>query len=370
MLLVGVATAWVAALSDAVATGERGEGCRAVDQESGRVRRYAGTPREIGLAAGRALGPRLATSIDRYLQGRPQDTGALDVDALHRGALPWLRTLPARFQEEFEGLAEGAGLPLQSVAEWEYVEYCVDDGCSGFVGRLDERAWVARNNDTFVPDLEGYATIREVTGRIPTLCLGFEGGVFTATGVNRDRLWLHHQSLQASDAPRPDRPHQSGWILLSDMLETCSSIGEVEERLDKVDRDEGMILFAVDGKRDEFAILECTCTGHARRAESGPWLIATNHVHAAAPSADDENSRSRHARMEAMAAELYERELPASLPGDLVAMLADDGVERRGQRLTTAYAAVACPGSGELWFTLGGYPAASRGAWQRVPWPW
>jgi hypothetical protein len=74
--------------------------------------------------------------------------------------------------------------------------------------------------------------------------------------------------------------------------------------------------------------------------------------------------------MEVMAADLYERGLPASLPGDLVAMLADDGVERRRQNFATAYAAVACPGSGELWFTLGGYPAASRGAWQRVPWPW
>ena len=346
------------------------EGERAMAGSSGRIRRYAGTPREIGLAAGRALGKRLATSIARYLRERPRRPGALDVAELHRGALPWLRSLPARFQEELEGLAEGAGLPLQRVAEWEYVENCVDDGCSGFVGRLDGRAWVARNNDTFVPALEGYATIRDITGRIPTLCLGLEGGVFTATGVNRERLWLHHQALQASDAPRPGRPHLNGWILLTDMLETCSTIDEAEARLYEVDRDEGMILFAVDGKRDEFAILECTCSGHARRAESGAWLVGTNHGHGAAPEAGDESSRSRQARMEVMAAELCERELPASLPGDLVAMLADDGVERRRQDFATAYAAVACPGSGELWFTLGGYPAASRGAWQRVPWPW
>ena len=339
-------------------------------KRSGRIRRYAGTPREIGLAAGRALGKRLATSIARYLRERPRRPGALDVAELHRGALPWLRTLPTRFQEELEGLAEGAALPLQRVAEWEYVESCVDDGCSDFVGLLDGRAWVARNNDTFIPALEGYATIRDVTGRIPSLAFGLEGGVFTATGVNRDRLWLHHQSLQASDAPRRDRPHLNGWILLTDMLETCSTIGDVEARLGEVDRDEGMILFAVDGKRDEFAILECTCSGHARRAESGPWLVATNHVHGAAPESGDECSRAREARMEVMATDLFGREDPACLPEDLVAMLADDGVERRGQDLTTAYSAVACPGSGELWYTLGGYPAASRGAWQRIPWPW
>jgi len=341
-----------------------------VNQGPGRVRRYAGTPREIGRAAGLALGPRLETTIARYLRERPQRPGALDVDALRRGALPWLRTLPSRFREELEGLAEGADLPLQRVAEWNYIELCVDDGCSGFAGRLDGRAWVARNNDTFVPGVWGYATIRDVTGRIPTLGFGLEGDVFTATGVNRERLWLHHQSLQTSDVPRAGRPHLPGWVLLTEMLETCSTIGDVETRLDEVDRDEGMFLFAVDGKCQEFAILECTCSSHARRAESGAWMVGTNHVHGAAPSAGDQNSRSREARMEVMAAELYERELPATLPGDLVVMLADDGVERRRQSFATAYAAVACPGSGELWFTLGGYPAASKGAWQRIPWPW
>lgn len=32
-----------------------------------------------------------------------------------RGAVPWLRTLPDRFQDELEGLAEGAQVPLQRV---------------------------------------------------------------------------------------------------------------------------------------------------------------------------------------------------------------------------------------------------------------
>jgi hypothetical protein len=36
-----------------------------------------------------------------------------DLEKLHAGALPWLRTLPKRFQDEFEGMAEGADIPLQ-----------------------------------------------------------------------------------------------------------------------------------------------------------------------------------------------------------------------------------------------------------------
>lgn len=341
-----------------------------MNSSSDRIGRLAGTPREIGRAAGRALGPRLDENIGRYIRERPRRPDALDLPALRRGALPWLRTLPQRFQDELEGLAEGANLPLQRVAEWSYVESCVDDRCSGFVGQLGPHVWVARNNDMFAPDAWGYATIREVTGRIATLSFGQEGDVFTATGVNRDRLWLHHQALPTSDAPRPGRPHLSGWVLLTDMLETCSTIGDVEARLGEVDRDEGMLLFAVDGKSDEFAILECACRRVARRAPTGPWLVGTNHACALGRTAPADSSQSRHTRMEAMATDLYARESRVDLPADLIAILADDHVERRGQDFATVYANVGCPATGELWFTFGGHPAASRGEWLPIAWPW
>jgi len=59
-----------------------------------------------------------------------------------------------------------------------------------------------------------------------------------------------------------------------------------------------------------------------------------------------------------------------SLPSDLIRILADDEIERRNEELVTAYANVACPASGEIWYTFGGYPAASAGNWQRLEWPW
>ena len=62
--------------------------------------------------------------------------------------------------------------------------------------------------------------------------------------------------------------------------------------------------------------------------------------------------------------------LTEPLPQDLVAILADSGVERRGPRVTTVYSTVACSGTGELWFSFGACPGASRGDWQPVPWPW
>lgn len=335
-----------------------------------RTHRFAGTPRDVGRAAGRSLGPRLEASIDRYLRERPRRPGALDIDELQRGALPWLRALPDQFREELEGLAEGAGVPLQRVAEWNFIEQCVDDACSGIVGLVGGHAWVARNNDMFVPGIWGHATVREITGRLPTLSFGQEGDVFTATGINSARLWLHHQALATSDAPRPGRPHMSGWVLLTEMLETCSTIGEVEARLGEVDRDEGMLLFVVDGKSDEFAILECASRRHVARPLADTFLVGTNHATVLDEPVPGGDLQSRHDRLETLTSPPSGHGAAIRPPQDLIRILADDAVERRGTDFATVYATVCCPATGSLWFTFGGHPAASSGNWRPVPWPW
>jgi hypothetical protein len=343
-----------------------------------RIQRYKGTPYEIGLAAGRALGPRLERTIDHYLARREP---GIDQVKLHQGALPWLRRLPKRFQDEYEGMAEGAGIPLQKLAEWTYVEECEGHRCSGAIGLFDGRAWVARNNDTFVPEVWGYVTIREIDGRIPTIGFSMEGDVFAPTGINREKLWLHTNFLSAWDEPSPGKRHYPGYVLLTEALEVCRTLDEVEAFLKESHRDGGMMLFAVDGKTNEFAIFECLSSKHFRREPSEGWIVGTNHFCACEDRTlgEDEgsvNTVKRFRRMSHMLEDLYAAPKAANLPTDLIRVLADDGIERRGtelrrgEELVTAYANVACPATGEIWYTFGGFPAASAGNWQRLEWPW
>lgn len=302
-------------------------------------------------------------AIRRYMSRRPPRPDAVDMDKLRTGALPWLRSLPMHFHEEFEGLAEGANLPLQRLAEWAYIEQCVqDESCSGFVCVLNGHAWVGRNNDMEVPDMWGYLTIREVRGRIPTMCFSLEGDVFAPTGYNRDKLWLHYHYLPVSDTPSAGRPHLPSYVLLTEALETCSTLREVEAALGRVDRDDGMLLFAVDGKTDEFAIFECACGDYAKRMAEGRWLIGTNHAFTRETKGPSENSLSRYCRVEKLVSALWAKD-GIKIQADLIAILADDGVEQRHADYGTVYANVACPSSGEIWYTLGGYPAASTGNW-------
>lgn len=339
-----------------------------------RVYQVRGSPTEIGFALGQAMGETLALNIDRYIHAGPAKQGTVDIDKLQSGALPWLRSLPQRYQDEFEGMAEGSGVPLQRLAEWCFVEECTQTGCSALMCVIDGRVWVARNNDLWAPDMWGYVTVREVDRRLPTAIFGLEGELFAGTGINGERLWLHYNWLPVQDAPAPYKPHWACFVWVREALETCGAIHEVEALLRRADRDGGMMLFAVDGKTDEYAVFECTCTEHVRREGGGNWLVGTNHSCSADnggnPAEHPTSSQLRFRRMEELARELCGCGDVADAPWDLIRILADPGVEVRDEAYGTVYANVACPSLREIWYTFGGYPAASAGAWQQFAWPW
>ncbi len=234
---------------------------------------------------------------------------------------------------------------------------------------------MARNNDFLAPELWGYAAIKEVTGRIPAISFGMEGDVFTPTGINRELLWLHYNWLPAWDAPVTGKPHLPCYAWLVEALETCRTLEEIETLLGRVQREGGMLLFAVDGKTDAYALYECTCTDFRKRESSGGWLVGANHycAHSEAPALSNPeplSSTRRQERMEALVNELVSQAGPVSPVEKLIGILADDGIEARGGGTVTVYSNVACPRSQEIWYTFGGYPAASHGNWQRVGWPW
>lgn len=338
-----------------------------------RIFHFRGNPREIGVAAGQTLADRLEQTISRYFASVADSK---DLEKLHAGALPWLRTLPKRFQDEFEGMAEGAGISLQRLAEWAYIEECDAKQCSGVICLFENQAWVARNNDFYAPELWGYVTIREVDGRIPTMMFSMEGEIFAPTGVNKEKLWLHYNFLPVWDKPAPDKPHTPPYVFLTEALELCHTIGDVEAFLDSTYRDGGMLLFAVDGKNNEFALFDCLCSRFHRREPTNGWIVGTNHYctcdDLTLSDADKEplGTLRRFEKMTDLIRTLSASRTPSNLPADLIQILTNDEIERRDKNVVTVYSNAACPATGEIWYTFGGHPAASKGNWQRIVWPW
>ncbi len=337
-------------------------------EKSNRISYAEGTPREIGLSAGRRLGKKLARNIAYYIRNRPLRLDALDRTKTQAAGMSFFRSLPARFQEEIEGLAEGAELPLQQVTEWFTVDPSVQDWCSGFASSIDGHFWVGRNNDFRAPAVWGYVSVKNIQGRIPTMNFGMEASAFTSNGINKEQLWLHSQYLPVTDKPRKNRAHFPGYVVITEALETCSNIQEVEKLLATIDRDDGMILFAIDGKTEETAIYECSCRKHYRKNPVEGRLVATNHVRSTKSSRIVGSSASRLTRL----MELVGRNgwPGVNAPDDLIAVLADRGVEMRSIQFITVESVVACPGQKKQWYTLGGYPAANYGNWQEIAWPW
>jgi hypothetical protein len=334
-----------------------------------RIAQASGSPYAVGFSLGQQIGMQLGENIAHYLQQGPVGQRGISLPQLREGALAWMRSLPVRFQQEMEGLAAGAGIPLQRVAEWCYAEEC-PPGCSAFMIELNGQVWVGRNNDLWAPHMWGYATIRAVDGLIPTINLGMQAEPFTSTGMNQERVWLHYNYLPVDDRPSGSRRVLPPYVLITEMLETCTSLQDVEDALEHTQRTGGMMLFAVDGKRQQYAIYECTCQGYNKRQAEGGWLAGTNHACACETSRGARSSYTRYDRMTAAIGEMLQEPGGIHLPGDLVHILADREVEQHGEDSGTVFAAVACPAANRLWYTFGGYPAASQGSWQPVPLPW
>jgi len=332
-----------------------------------RYLRLAGTPYQVGYQLGEKLQTNLAEDITHYLTGGPLKFGEATPKSLAEGAPGWFESLPPRFRLEMEGLAEGSGVPIQRIAEWAYADAGGKLGCSAFLLRTGDALWVGRNNDLWAPEFWGYAIRRQVTGRLGTLSFGLQGELFAVTGVNQAGLWLHYNGLPATD--RTDAPGWTPYVLLTEILETCKNVDEVEAQLRAEHRTGGMLVF-VAGPKGQAAILECSCSQVTRQDLNAGFLVGANHYQflpdltekQAPPSGSRQRAAALAARLTGLPSEPDKE--------DLIAALADPQVEQRGADYGTVYAALYNPLSRQLWFTFGGYPAASQGDWQAIPWPY
>ncbi len=314
----------------------------------------------------------------------------LTPEAMRAQALAWLTDLPDHIQLEIEAMARGSKRPLAAIAEFLYADIAIPGDpsipegpmCSAVVSRLAGQSWVARNTDWYPPLLlRGCeAVVHNSPGRIPTLALGIRGDIDVDTGANAEGLWLHAHTMHAQRLPRSDKPRISWLFWLREALETCANLDDLEAMLNRVERDRGIILVALDSKTGEAALFECTINTHTRidplKGPAGDHLLATNHPADRHPTDPARLARSRPAsttaRLQALR-DICHNHPPEHAPDDLIDTLAHETVEMRTPPvLRTIYSTVCNPRTGKCWFAQGtpdGAPAASTGDWLRVPWP-
>jgi hypothetical protein len=202
--------------------------------------------------------------------------------------------------------------------------------------------------------------------------VGIRGDIDVDTGINAAGLWVHLHTLYVTDDPRGDKTCISWLFWAREALETCATLDELDAFMASTERDRGVIVVAGEGRTGRGAIFECARAGHERHDFDGGLLIATNHPQRKNPDQTRCGPPTGTTTSRYCAARDYlSASPPSNPPGDLMNVLAADGVEMRTPRhLRTIYSAVVSPTRGDLWFASGdakGAPAPSRNSWSRVP---
>lgn len=330
------------------------------------VHRVSGSPYRAGLALGRALKDDLENAISGLIDRGLRAAGMLDEAKLRLGAQEWFGDVPRRYREEMKGVAAGSGVPTRRIVEYHYCGYAVRS-CSSICRAVNGEAWAGHTNDWY--RFGSYAAVvRAIDGRIPILTFGWKGDVCATVGINKQKLWMHTNGLPATDEMTGAKPWMPGFFLVREALETCSSVDEVEHFLDRVERDDAMALYVVDGKTQEFTLFECQRSAHQRIAPRNGQLLGTNHSIAGqvpeAAAGGSSHSRLRRIR------ELMPFSMGKRMPEAIIEVLADRQVEEDSPHYGTVFGNVACPGKGMIWFACDAFPAASKGTWRRVNWAW
>ncbi|MDI9514813.1 MAG: C45 family autoproteolytic acyltransferase/hydrolase [Bacillota bacterium] len=332
------------------------------------IQRFRGNACEIGLYIGKQVKGRFKSIIDHFLKAMERAYG-LDFNRLGKEALPWLSKLPEEYQLEVESLAYGSAVKLEKIAQWLYCDRLIFSGCSSFIVFVDGVAWVGRNFDHTGSCLWRNINIIEKEGRIPAVIFGQEGALFSHTGFNYRKLWLHYNHLPAWDMPDSDEKTIPPFVFIRMALENCSNISEVEKLLQTTVRDGGMNLFVVDGKNNTHAVYECTCKGYIKRQSSKPYIAGSNHYTATTMPKGfkngDKSSVSRMKRMEDLLATMR-MEDPYR---DFTRILSHPEVEQNLGVSGTVYSNLACPSKSLYYYACNGFPAASKSAFEEVIFP-
>lgn len=332
------------------------------------IRRFRGNGCEIGLYMGKHLKGRFKSIIDNFLKAVDR-AYHLDCNRLGKEALACLSRLPEEYQLEVESLAYGSAVKLDRIAQWIYCDRFVTNGCSGFIACMNDTVWVGRNFDHAGPCLWRNINVIEKESRIPVVIFGQEGSLFSHTGFNLRKLWLHYNHLPAWDEPDPEEKSVPPFVFIRMALENCCCISDVEKMLQATVRNGGMNLFAVDGKNNTYAVYECTCRGYVKRQTSKAFITGTNHYTATmAPRGaknGDPTSVSRQKRMEELLA-AHGIEDPYR---DYIRILSDPKVEQDLGDSGTVYANLACLSKDLYYYACNGFPAASKAAFEEVVLP-
>jgi hypothetical protein len=298
---------------------------------------------------------------------KAQEVYKVDLSQIKINAESWLKRIPEQYQSEVIGLSDGSGCSLEFIIQWIYFDRFLDGGCTSFIIKNNGKLWVGRNNDYIAPKIWSHVNILLKDNLIPVMLFGIGGDLFSGTGYNKEKIWLHYNWLPVWDEAAAEA--LPPYVFLRMALESCGSINEIENLLQRIPRDGGMNLFAVDGKDNTYTVFECLCNSYIKRKTSENYVAGANH-YCVTPIPPDFDYDFTISRIRQTATEVALNDIINTTFNykDLIKVLANPDIEQDKGLYGTVYSNLVCPSSDEIYYACDGFPAASESTWKNVSW--
>jgi len=269
-----------------------------------------GTPREVGRQHGRLLRRQIRFLVKEFYEAFCLKlVGEEAIRAWTKQVVPHI---PPHFREEMRGIAEGAGVPEETVlrvnciVDQLQVVLCSTVVAAGEMTEGDE-VYFGRNLDFIGRNVLHKSTVvlvlePEVEGRAPVVAVTWPGLVGVLSGMNAHgvcgaTMMIHH----GTDA-RPGMPYM---LMYRDALALARKTADVGDYVARSKRTVPNNFTVVDAT-GAAEVLEYDATRFARRPTKGGGVCSTNHFRSR--ELKDIGWRLGTRRYETLDALLYDRE--------------------------------------------------------------
>lgn len=242
-----------------------------------RVVHVWGTPREMGRQHGKALAAEIKAGIERYMKRKVEDDWGYSVDYQRQCAASMVKHIPREYIEEMRGVAEGAGVPYETILllhthadmvhfgkEWGRVT----DGrmrkreslCSNFVAfgpaTVGGKVYHGRNLDwTTGTGIQEFAIvlIAEPEGKVPFALLAWAGCIGGVTGMNAEGITFGEMTSSTADETLDGMPL---FFVCRRILDTCRDLKEAVDFVRTYPGTTGWNFMIADGEAKDARAIE------------------------------------------------------------------------------------------------------------------
>ncbi|KAK5087172.1 hypothetical protein LTR05_004343 [Lithohypha guttulata] len=248
----------------------------------------SGSPYEIGRQHGEQASSQVYGSIAFYDDYFKRKTGKSwpEVQEVAKQFLPYLTSTWPSYLEEVRGIADGAGVPFESIlalnVRTEIGFGMLNDGCTAFAWKTKTASFIAQNWDWEGQQKDNIMCVRVVQKDKPTIHMMTEAGIIGKIGMNSAGVGVTLNAIAAKGVSFDKLPCH---FALRIVLES-TSLQEAKQKLNKAGLASACHITVADAETGSIGF-ENTAVDQIELHMKDGLNMHTNHITVQRPGVED-----------------------------------------------------------------------------------